>query len=241
MLPIPCSSSNAKPHSCSHGLAVQVFTAMTGVNVITYYQTIMYKALGITGSRNTLVAGIYNCVGPLANLIFVVFFLDRVGRRKPLLFGTVAISIALTCEAILTAQNPDGQRIGYSIGGVFFLFAVSVAFSVSFGPCSWYEPPFYLPLLFSRTGRVYMAEVMPMQIRSKGNAFAVGIGNWAINTVWNQVSPIALGQIQWRLFFVFVAWSVYPLPLKVWIPPADRFPSRSLRVISHHLFLLPRD
>ncbi|KAJ5643829.1 uncharacterized protein N7484_006336 [Penicillium longicatenatum] len=138
-----------------HGLAVQVFTAMTGVNVITYYQTIMYKALGITGSRNTLVAGIYNCVGPLANLIFVVFFLDRVGRRKPLLFGTVAISIALTCEAILTSQNPDGQRI-----------------------------------------------------RSKGNAFAVGIGNWATNTLWNQVSPIALGQIQWRLYFVFVAWNL---------------------------------
>jgi hypothetical protein len=85
-----------------------------------------------------------------------------------------------------------------------------------------------------------MAEVMPMQIRSKGNAFAVGIGNWATNTLWNQVSPIALGQIQWRLYFVFVAWSEYPLPLNVWIPPAD-FPSRSLRIISHHLFLLSGD
>ncbi|KAJ5918416.1 hypothetical protein N7466_010408 [Penicillium verhagenii] len=175
-----------------HGLAVQVFTQMTGVNVITYYQTIMYKALGITGGRDTLIAGVYNCVGPLANLIFVVFFLDRVGRRKPLLFGTVAISIALACEAILAWKNPNGERIGYSIGGVFFIFAVSVAFSVSFGPCSW----------------VYMAEVMPMQIRGKGNAFSVGIGNWAVSTVWNQVSPTALGQIQWRFYFVFVAWNL---------------------------------
>lgn len=105
--------------------------------MIGYYQTIMYKALGITGSRNTLVAGLYNCVGPLANLIFVVFFLDRVGRRRPMLFGTVAISLALICEAALNSQNPNGEHIGYSIGGVFFLFAVSVVFSVSFGPCSW--------------------------------------------------------------------------------------------------------
>ena len=52
-----------------------------------------------------------------------------------------------------------------------------------------------------------MAEVMPMQIRGKGNAFAVGIGNWAVGTLWNQVSPIALGKIQWRFYFVFVAWS----------------------------------
>ncbi|KAJ6043854.1 hypothetical protein N7499_006364 [Penicillium canescens] len=175
-----------------HGVAVQIFTQMTGINVIGYYQTIMYKSLGITGSRSTLVAGIYNCVGPLANFIFVVFILDRVGRRKPMLVATVAISLALSCEAVLNSQNPDGRRVGYSIGGVFFIFLVSVVFSMSFGPCSW----------------VYMAEVMPMQIRGKGNAFAVGIGNWAVSTLWNQISPVALGKLQWRFYFVFVAWNL---------------------------------
>ncbi|KAJ5601723.1 hypothetical protein N7510_011257 [Penicillium lagena] len=175
-----------------HGVAVQAFTQMTGINVIGYYQTIMYKALGITGHRNTLVAGLYNCVGPITNLIFIVFLLDRVGRRKPMLFGSITISLALVCEAALNSQNPDGQRLGYSIGGVFFLFLVSVLFSLSFGPCSW----------------VYMAEVMPMQIRGKGNAFAVGIGNWAVSTLWNQVSPIALGKLQWKFYFVFVAWNL---------------------------------
>lgn len=122
---------------CRHGVAVQVFTQMTGINVIGYYQTIMYKSLGITGSRNTLVAGIYNCVGPLANLFFVVFILDRVGRLRPMLFATVAISLALICEATLNSQNPEGNRVGYSIGGVFFIFLVSIIFSMSFGPCSW--------------------------------------------------------------------------------------------------------
>lgn len=110
---------------------------MTGVNVINYYQTIMYEALGITGHRNTLVAGIYNCIGPLTNLIFIVFLLDRVGRRRPMIFGTIAISIALICEAALNSRNPGGKKIGYSIGGVFFIFCVTVIFSLSFGPCSW--------------------------------------------------------------------------------------------------------
>ncbi|KAJ5155774.1 hypothetical protein N7492_008577 [Penicillium capsulatum] len=174
------------------GLAVQVFTQMTGINVIGYYQTIMYDGLGITGSRNTLVAGIYNCVGPLANLVFVIFILDRVGRRTPMLLGSIAISLALICESALNSHNPDGQRTAHSIGGVVFLFIVSIAFSVSFGPCSW----------------VYMAEVMPMQIRGKGNAFAVAMGNWAVGTLWNQVSPVALGQMQWRFYYVFVAWNL---------------------------------
>lgn len=57
------------------------------------------------------------------------------------------------------------------------------------------------------SGRVYMAEVMPMQIRGKGNAFAVAVGNWAVGTLWNQVSPVALGTLKWNFYYVFVAWS----------------------------------
>jgi sugar porter (SP) family MFS transporter len=49
------------------GTLVQVFTQFTGINVIGYYQTIMYEALGFTGSTKLLVAGIYNCVGPIAS------------------------------------------------------------------------------------------------------------------------------------------------------------------------------
>ncbi|PWY90202.1 general substrate transporter [Aspergillus heteromorphus CBS 117.55] len=156
-----------------HGVLVQVFTQMTGVNVIGYYQTIMYNALGITGNRNTLVAGIYNCVGPITNFIFIVFLLDRVGRRRPMMFGTVAIAIALICEAALYSQNLDGMRRGYSIG------------------------------------EVYMAEVMPMQIRGRGNAFATGIGNWAVSTLWSQVSPIALAKIQYKFYIIFAVWNLF--------------------------------
>jgi MFS family permease len=79
-------------------------------------------------------------------LIFIVFLLDRVGRRKPLLFGTIGITLALICEGAINSQNTKGTRHGLSIAGVFFIFLVSIIFSFSFGPISW----------------VYMGEVMPM-------------------------------------------------------------------------------
>lgn len=188
---------------------------MTGINVINYYQNIMsvlhcrhdyyvltlyrYEALGITGSRATLVTGIYNVVGPLANLLFITFILDRIGRRRPLLFGATGITLALVCEAALNSQNEDGTKTGYSIGGVFFLFVVTVLFSMSFGSIAW----------------VYMSEVMPMQIRGKGVAFATGIGNWTVSTLWSQVSPIALGKIGWKFYLIFAAWSTLPLRLSL--------------------------
>ncbi|ORY18565.1 general substrate transporter [Clohesyomyces aquaticus] len=178
-----------------HAVGIQVFTQMTGINVIGYYQTIMYENLGITGDRNLLVTGIYNVVGPVFNFFFITLLLDRVGRRKPLLIGTTLITIALVCEAIIGSQieHATGSRKdSLSIAGVFFLFCVSCIFSCSFGPISW----------------VYASEIMPFQIRGRGSAFATGIGNWLVSTVWSQVSPIGLGAITWRFYFVFVAFNV---------------------------------
>ncbi|KAL9094731.1 MAG: hypothetical protein Q9165_003001 [Trypethelium subeluteriae] len=175
-----------------HGTLVQVFTQLTGVNVINYYQTIMYNALGFTGHKAVLVAGLYNIVGPITNFFFIVYVLDRVGRRKPLLFGAAGITIALICEAVLNSVNQNGTKRGVSIAGVFFIFSVSVIFSLSFGPISW----------------VYMSEIMPLSIRGRGNAFATGIGNWLVSTLFAQVSPIALNHIKWKYYFVFAAFNI---------------------------------
>jgi len=66
---------------------------------------------------------------------------------------------------------------------------------LSFGPISW----------------IYMSEILPMQIRGKGSAFATGIGNWLVNTFWTQVSPVAMKHLkpnQYRFYFIFVAWNL---------------------------------
>jgi hypothetical protein len=171
--------------------------------VIAYYQTILYETLGIVGDRNLLVTGIYNIVGPLFNFVFIVFFLDKVGRKKPLIFGTIAISIALICEAALGSQvaNATGSRkAGISGAGVFFLFLVSCSFSVSFGPISW----------------VYASEIMPLSIRGRGSAFATGVGNWLVGTIWSQVSPIALDRITYKFYFIFVAFNLCVTLPTIW-------------------------
>lgn len=142
-------------------------------------------------------------VGPIFNFFFIVFFLDRVGRKKPLIFGTLGITIALICEAAIGSQvvGASGSRKnGLSVAGVFFLFCVSCIFSVSFGPISW----------------VYASEIMPLSIRGRGSAFATGIGNWLVSTVWSQVSPIALGDITYKFYFVFVAFNLCVTLPTIW-------------------------
>ena len=117
------------------------------------------------------------------------------GRKKPLLFGTIGISIALICEAIIGSQvegATGSRRDSLSAAGVFFLFLVSCIFSMSFGPISW----------------VYASEILPLSIRGRGSAFATGFGNWLVGTVWSQVSPIGLGAITYKFYFIFVAFNI---------------------------------
>ncbi|XP_014556439.1 hypothetical protein COCVIDRAFT_37930 [Bipolaris victoriae FI3] len=186
-----------------HATLVQFFGQMTGINVIGYYNTILYKNLGITGDKNLLVTAFYNLVGPICNLFFIVFILDRVGRKKPLLFGTIGISIALICEAIIGSQvegATGSRRDSLSGAGIFFLFLVSCIFSVSFGPISW----------------VYASEIMPLSIRGRGSAFSTAVGNWLVGTIWNQVSPIGLNDITYRFYFIFVAFNICVTLPTIW-------------------------
>ncbi|KAI5786603.1 general substrate transporter [Pyronema domesticum] len=175
-----------------HGTSVQVFTQLTGINVINYYQTSMYAALGFEDKTGLLVTGIYNVVGPVTNCFFIFFIADRVGRRKPLLFGTVSITICLIIEAVINSQNPKGENKDLSRAGVAMIFLVSICFSLSFGPTSW----------------TYMSEVMPMQIRGKGNAFATGVGNWLVNVIFSQASPQGLAKLGWKYYFVFAVFNI---------------------------------
>lgn len=131
-------------------------------------------------------------------MVFITFIVDKVGRKKPLVFGIIAIIIALVCEAVINSQNEDASNEGLSIAGVAFLFAVSAIFSFSFGPVSW----------------TYMSEVLPYQIRSRGAAVATGIGNWLVATFWAQVSPTGLDKLHWKFYFLFVGTSRHLPPLK---------------------------
>ncbi|KAG6841474.1 hypothetical protein C0991_010662 [Blastosporella zonata] len=87
-------------------VGVQVFCQFTGINVINYFGPTMYESLGVTGSKALLVQGIYGAVGPIANIIFIIFLLDRVGRKKPLIFGASSFVVTFSILAAIVATNP---------------------------------------------------------------------------------------------------------------------------------------
>ncbi|KAI0077861.1 general substrate transporter [Panus rudis PR-1116 ss-1] len=170
-------------------VGVQVFGQFSGINVINYFGPKMYASLGLNASQSLLVQGIYGAVGPITNFFFITLVLDTVGRKKPLLFGagsfvvTYSILTAIVaCFPPETSSNHPAQR-----AGIAMIFLTSIFFSVSFGPVSW----------------TLASEVFPTRNRSIGTSVAT-CANWAFNVLFSQVSNMAMTNIGWRYYLVFI-------------------------------------
>ncbi|EUC62350.1 MFS sugar transporter, partial [Rhizoctonia solani AG-3 Rhs1AP] len=175
------------------GCGVQAFGQFTGINVINYYGPRMYRALGI--SDPLLIQSIYAVVGPIWNLLFIVFLVDRVGRKKPLLFGSFVLAACLAVETAINASyppdSPNPNKAAQGAGVAMFFIATSV-FSVSYGPIAW----------------TYVAEIFPMRTRAMGVSAAT-CTNWAFNVLFGQTSPIGLENSAWKYYLLFVCLNVF--------------------------------
>ncbi|KAG5722990.1 High-affinity glucose transporter [Termitomyces sp. T112] len=204
-------------------VGVQVFTQFTGINVINYFGPTMYRSLGITGHKSLLVQGIYGAVGPIANLFFIVFLLDRVGRKKPLVFGAGSFVCTFSILAAIVATNPVDSPLSNQTAqraGIAMIFLTSVMFSLSFGPVSW----------------VLASEVFPTHARALGTMVATCC-NWAFNTMIGQVAPIGMDKVGWKFYMLFVALNLVDMIIIAIFFPETK--GKTLEEMNEYLFDSP--
>lgn len=165
---------------------VQVFTQLSGINVINYYQTDLYKGLGIKGHEVTLLASIYGMVGPLANVV-CLYFVDSWGRKKTLwitgIIMTVDISLVMAMTASFTHTN---NEVGKGFG-IAFIFLFSIIYSLGYNSIHY----------------IYVPEIMTMAIRARGSSVAI-CSNVLVNILFNQVSPIAFAHVGYKYYSLFI-------------------------------------
>ncbi|KAL6302497.1 general substrate transporter [Sparassis latifolia] len=170
-------------------VGVQVFGQFSGINVINYFGPSMYTALGLTHGQSLLVQGIYGAVGPIANFFFITLLIDSVGRKKPLMFGAGSFVVTYSVLTAIVASFPPSESTNHPAqrAGIAMIFMTSIFFSLSFGPVSW----------------VLASEVFPTRNRSVGTSVAT-CANWAFNVLFSQVSNLAISNIGWKYYLVFI-------------------------------------
>lgn len=192
-------------HRVLASIAVQTMTSSTGVNVIQYYQTILYKSLGIGSTTILALAGVYGTVAFITNLITTIFLTDQWGRRKMILTGLGGIIVVEIYASIMQKefQNTD-NRIGkgFAILGIY-LFVVA-----------------YYGMLNSTTW-LYGAEILPIALRSK----VMGLGaasHFIVNVGITEAGPSAFATIKENYYYVFVGCSVFFLVIAYFYFPETK-------------------
>src|SRR6478609_6303061 len=93
------------------GILLSVFQQFVGINVIFYYSTTLWQAVGFDESQSFLVSTITS-VTNVAVTFIAIALIDRVGRRPILLTGSAGMAISLGVMALaFTQASGSGDEI----------------------------------------------------------------------------------------------------------------------------------
>lgn len=101
--------------------------------------------------------------------LICVFTLDRIGRRWTLYWGAVGQGICMFAAGGLaraTINASDSNRAQVGGAATFFVFLYTAIFGATWLTVPW----------------LYPAEIFPLQVRAKGNAW--GVVGWSIGNGW---------------------------------------------------------
>lgn len=122
-------------------IGLMICQQMTGTNAINYYAPQIFTNLGLTGNAPSLFAtGIYGLLKMVGCALFLAFAADSLGRRRSLLWTSIAQGLCMYYIAIYIRVEPPvaGEPVppaGYVAVVCIYLFAVF--FQFGWGPVCW--------------------------------------------------------------------------------------------------------
>ena len=152
------------------GIFVGIFNQLTGIGVVFYYSSQIFSIAGFSNDSSMVQSVILG----LTNLVFTLIamaIIDKVGRKKILLFGQLGMVLVLGLfgYGLLT-----GDIRGYWL--VALLVAYIAFFASSQGAVVW----------------VLLSEMFPNIIRARG-ASVGSLANWMISAGLNFFFPVVIG------------------------------------------------
>ncbi len=182
------------------GIGLSVFQQFVGINVIFYYSSVLWEAVGFS-EKNSLIITVITSIVNIATTLVAISLIDRWGRRPLLLIGSLGMAVTLGILAFVFANatlNAQGQPQLTGSAGPIALLAANLyvfAFGMSWGPVVW----------------VLLGEKFPNHIRAAALSVAAGaqwIANWAISTSFPTLKNYGLG-FAYGLYTFFALLSFY--------------------------------
>ncbi|KAI9167907.1 putative quinate permease [Paramyrothecium foliicola] len=177
------------------GMALMFLQSFTGVNIITYYAPRIFETLGIVGTSTKLFStGLYGCFKTLGMITFTFIVVERVGRRKGLIWGAVFGCIpmfylggyVLKADPATASAAGDMQRDGWG-----YLAMVCVYFN-AFVICATWQGITW----------TYASEIFPLDIRMLCVAITTA-DTWLGSFIIARSTPYMITDLGYGTYFMF--------------------------------------
>ncbi|KAG1817366.1 general substrate transporter [Suillus variegatus] len=153
--------------------------------------TILFQRLGLSDVTSRLIAAANGTEYFLASLI-AIFIIDRIGRRKLMLFGAMGQCITMILLAVLGSVQGTGAQVTSAV----LLFVFNSFFAIGWLGMAW----------------LYCAEIVGLEIRAPANALSTS-SNWIFNFVVVMVTGPSFNNISWGTYIVFAALNALIIPV----------------------------
>jgi sugar porter (SP) family MFS transporter len=178
------------------GALLMLLQNLTGINAINYYSPTILKSIGFTGTSVGLLAtGVYGIVKMLTTLVFMIFVVDRFGRRPALLVGAAGAMVAMFYLAAYTSLSGSFEGKAPSDAGSRTALAMIYLYAIFYG-FSWNGIPW-----------IFASEVLPNQVRTLGMMVAV-CTQWLAQFIVVYSLPYMMRRITYGTFIFFGSCTV---------------------------------
>ena len=180
------------------GILLSVFQQFVGINVIFYYSTTLWQAVGFEESQAFTVSTITSVTNVLVTFIAIAL-IDKVGRKPLLLIGSAGMALTLGLMAIAFTQA-SGSGADVELTGAWGVIALISAnlfvvfFGATWGPLVW----------------VLLGEIFPNRIRAAALGVAAAaqwIANFTITLTFPPLLDAFGASIPYLLYAIFAALS----------------------------------
>ncbi|KAG0664414.1 hypothetical protein C6P46_001459 [Rhodotorula mucilaginosa] len=192
----------------SLGFVAQILQQITGINLISYYSATLFEQIGLSPLLSRYLAlanGVEYALAAFASIMFV----DTLGRRKTMIWGSIGCGICMVILTGLVHASDNGQKAwGYAATVFLFVFNTSFAFgwlgkcmfTVSLYRSRWVLSFPHCPATGS--GWLYPSEISTLAVRAQANGLST-CANWLGNFLVVEITPPAFAGIGAYTYLIF--------------------------------------
>jgi MFS family permease len=179
----------------------QFMQQLSGINLITYYAPVIFEvSVGMPHNTALLLAG-FNGIAYFLSSLIPIWILDRLGRRKLMIFACVGQA---SCMAVLAGTVSNGSKEA-GIAAIIMLFLFNFFFAIGMLAIPWLLP----------------AEYAPLAIRTRVAALATA-SNWIFTFLVVEITPVSIQNLQWRTYIYFAVFNAAFVPIIYFFYPETR-------------------